>query len=78
MIIMIRTTIIITKIYLLHPFLQWLFVLQKKKAIKTNKNVKIYQQITVNPKNMTTKIVKLRQQNESEGEIITKQKLNLA
>ena len=44
-----------------------------------NKNVKIYQYITVNTKNMTTKIVKgLRQQNESEGEIITKQKLNLA
>ena len=33
--------------YLLHPFLQWLLV-----------NVKIYQCITVNTKNMTTKIVK--------------------
>ena len=44
-----------------------------------NKNVKVYQCITVNTKNMTTKIAKrLRQQNESEGEIITKQKLNLA
>ena len=37
----------------------------EKKTIKTNKNVKIYQYITVNTKNMTTKIVKgLRQQNE--------------
>ena len=35
------------KIYLLHLFLQWLFV-----------NVKIYQYITVNTKNMATKIVK--------------------
>ena len=77
-IIMIKMIIII-KIYFPHPFLQWLFVLQKKKTIKTNKNVKIYQYVTVNTKNMTTKIVKgLRQQNESEGEIITKQKLNLA
>ena len=51
----------------------------EKKTIKTNKNVKINQYITVNTKNMTTKIVKaLRQKNESEGEIITKQKLNLA
>ena len=51
----------------------------EKKTIKTNKNVKIYQCITVNTKNITTKIVKgLRWQNESEGEIITKQKLNLA
>ena len=50
----------------------------EKKTIKTNKIVKIYQYITVNTKNMTTKIVKgLRQQNESEGEII-KEKLNLA
>ena len=39
----------------------------------------MYQYITVNTKNMATKIVKgLRQQNESEGEIIAKQKLNLA
>ena len=30
----------------------------EKKTIKTNKNVKIYQYITVNTKNMTTKIVK--------------------
>ena len=30
----------------------------EKKNLKTNKNVKIYQYITVNPKNMTTKIVK--------------------
>ena len=51
----------------------------EKKPIKTNKNVKIYQYITVNTKNVTTKIVKgLRQQNVSEAEIITKQKLNLA
>ena len=51
----------------------------EKKTIKTKKNVKIYQYIIVNTKNMTTKIVKrFRQQNESEGEIITKQKLNLA
>ena len=40
-----------------HPFLQRLFVLQKK-TIKLNKNVKIHQCITVNAKNMTTKIVK--------------------
>ena len=40
-----------------HPFLQRLFVPQKK-TIKLNKNVKIYQCITVNAKNMTTKIVK--------------------
>ena len=45
--------IIIIKIYLPHPFLQWLFVLEKK-TIKSNK----YQYITVNAKNMTTKIVK--------------------
>ena len=45
------------KICLPHPFLQWLFVLQKK-TINTNKNVKIYQYITVNAKNMTTEIVK--------------------
>ena len=70
--------IIIIKIYLPHPFLQWLFVPQKK-PIKTNINVKIYQYITAIAKNMTTEIVKgLRQENESEGEIITKQKLNLA
>ena len=70
--------IIIIKIYLPHPFLQWLFVLQKK-TIKTNKNVKICQYITAIAKNMTTEIVKgLRQENESEGEITTKQKLNLA
>ena len=51
----------------------------EKKTIKTNKIVKIYQYITVNTKNMTTKSVKgLRQQNESEGKIIAKQKLNLA
>ena len=49
--------IIIIKIYLPHPFLQWLFVLQKKTR-KMNKNIKIYQYITVNTKNMTTKIVK--------------------
>ena len=30
----------------------------EKKNIKTNKNVKIYHYITVNTKNMTTKIVK--------------------
>ena len=30
----------------------------EKKTIKTNKNVKIYQYITVNTKNMTTKIVR--------------------
>ena len=30
----------------------------EKKTIKTKKNVKIYQYITVNAKNMTTKIVK--------------------
>ena len=29
-----------------------------KKTIKTNKNVKIYQYITINTKNMTSKIVK--------------------
>ena len=51
----------------------------ERKTIKTNKNVKIYQYITASTENMTTKIVKgLRQQNESKGEIITKQKLNLA
>ena len=30
----------------------------EKRYIKTNKNVKIYQYITVNTKTMTTKIVK--------------------
>ena len=66
---MITIIMIIIKIYFPHPILQWLFVVQKKKTIKTNKNVKIYHRyITVNNKNMTTKIVKgLRQQNESEG-----------
>ena len=42
LIIIIIMIIITIKIYLLHPFLQWLFV-----------NVKIYQCITVNTKNMT-------------------------
>ena len=51
----------------------------EKKYIKTNKSGKIYQYITANTRNMTTKIVNgLRQRNESEDEIITKQKLNLA
>ena len=49
--------IIIVKIYLPHPLLQWLFVLSKKNY-KMNKNVKIYQCITVNTKTKTTKIVK--------------------
>ena len=42
-----------------------------------NKNVKIGQYVTVNTKNMTTKIVK-GLKTDSEGEITTKQKLNLA
>ena len=33
-----------------------------EKTMKMNKNVKIYQYITVNTKNMTTKIVKGRKQ----------------
>ena len=41
-----------------HAFLQWFFVLQKKKTIKMKKNVKIYQYIIINTKNMTTKFVK--------------------
>ena len=48
-IVIIITTIV--NIYLLHPFLQWLFVLQTKKKLKMNNNVKIYH-ITLNTKNI--------------------------
>ena len=48
-IVIIITTIV--NIYLLHPFLQWLFVLQTKKELKMNNNVKIYH-ITLNTKNI--------------------------
>ena len=68
---------IMIKIYLSHSFFMTLRAIEKK-TIKANKDVKIYQYITVNTKHMTTKIVKgLRQKNEIEGEIITKQKLKL-
>ena len=52
----ITIVIIIIKIYLPHSYLQWIFVLQKKKTIKINKNVKIYQYITVNTKKRITKL----------------------
>ena len=51
-------TIITIKIYLPHPFFTMAFRAIEKKTLKTNKNIKIYQYITVNTKNMATKIVK--------------------
>ena len=59
-IVIIITTIV--NIYLLHPFLQWLFVLQTKKKLKMNNNVKIYH-ITLNTKN-----IKLTNQTQIEKE----------
>ena len=56
-IIIIIVIITIIKIYLPHPFFTMAFRAIKK-TLKTKKNVKIYQYITVNTKNMTTKIVK--------------------
>ena len=51
--------IIIIKIYLLQPFLQYIFV-----------NGKIYQYITVKTKNMTTKIVKgLKRDSDSKTKV---------